>query len=326
MAHSKHQDNRALNYLRFSRSQRRAMIFMLLLASGFLVFMHLKQKSQTHFSEDVVATTATLDAMVIKDSGYTYSSGPSTNYPKVEHNVRNSFQPASLSLRPANFDPNTAGFDDLIALGISEKAVQNILNYRQKGGRFKKPEDLGKIYSLKANEVEQLIPFVKIENVSEIDSDAGNGMSNEDVVSAPAPAKNKPIPISVNVNKADSMTWQLLPGIGAKRASSILKFREKLGGFVSIGQVAETYGLPDSVFQKIKNNLEWEPGQIKQLSLNHATEAELKTHPYIGWQWAKLIVAYRNQHGPYQSVDDLMKIHIMKKDWLEQVRPYLKAD
>jgi DNA uptake protein ComE-like DNA-binding protein len=41
---------------------------------------------------------------------------------------------------------------------------------------------------------------------------------------------------------------------------------------------------------------------------------------------AKIIVAYRNQHGPYQRVDDLLKIHIIQKDWLEKVRPYLKAD
>lgn len=319
-------DNLAFNYLRFSRSQRRAMIIMLLSTGCFLVFLQWKQKSPANLSEDVFAAAATLDALSVKDSASGYSSVNYTQYPTNRRKGSKQFQPAVLSLSPSNFDPNTAGFDELTALGISEKAARNIMQYRQKGGRFKKPEDLGKIYALKANEVEQLIPFVKIAIISEIAADAAVGMSNSAVVSASVPVKVKPIPITINVNRADSMTWQLLPGIGAKRASAILKFREKLGGFVCIEQVAETFGLPDSVFQKIKSNLEWEPGQIEQLSLNNASEAELKAHPYIGWQWAKIIVAYRNQHGPYQSVDDLMKIHIMKKDWLEQVRPYLKAD
>ena len=327
MARSKHQsDSLALNYLRFSRSQRRAMIILLVTAACFLIFFQWKQPSQPHLSAEAFAATEALHAIMVKESVAGSATVQFKQNPAVKRKGNQPFEPAALTLRPANFDPNTAGFEALSALGLGEKAVNNIIHYRQKGGRFKKPQDLGKIYALKPNEVEQLIPFVKIETVSETAGTAGDGNSTVEMVFAAAPAKHKPIPISINVNRADSTTWQLLPGIGAKRAAAVLKFREKLGGFVSIEQVGETFGLPDSVFQKIKTNLAWEPGQIEQLSLNHASEAELKSHPYIGWQWAKLIVAFRNQHGPYATVDDLMKIHIMKKDWLEQVRPYLKAD
>lgn len=327
MARSKHQsENFVLNYLRFSRSQRRAMIIMLFSAACYLVFVHLKQQSPTPLSSETFAATETLPAIMVKQSPARSAGAPFQQVAAAKRKGNIPFEPAALSHRPAHFDPNTASFEALCALGLNPKAANNIIQYRQKGGRFKKPEDLRKMYALKPEEATLLIPFVKIETVGEMAEVAGNGNSSAELFAAVAPSKHKPIPISINVNRADSATWQLLPGIGAKRAVSILKFREKLGGFVSIEQVGETFGLPDSVFQKIKNNLEWEPGQIEQLSLNHATEAELKAHPYIGWQWAKLIVAYRNQHGPYATVDDLMKIHIMKKEWLEQVRAYLKAD
>jgi competence protein ComEA len=314
------------SYLKFSRSQRRAMLIMLFPSAGLLAFFQWKQKTVSQSPYEAFVETENLQAIAVKQSFPGKSSGSFAHYPVAKRKTGSDFKPAALSLKPAPFDPNKVSFEELTGFGLSEKAANNILHYREKGGRFKKPEDLEKIYSLAPNETAQLIPFVKIEAVAETGSVAGSGMSGTELISSAAPAKYKPVPISINVNLADSMSWQLLPGIGAKRASSILKFREKLGGFVSIEQVGETYGLPDSIFRKIRNSLLWEPGQIEQLSLNNATEAELKSHPYIGWQWAKLIVAYRNQHGPYQSVDDLMKIHIMKKEWLDKVRPYLKTD
>jgi competence ComEA-like helix-hairpin-helix protein len=59
----------------------------------------------------------------------------------------------------------------------------------------------------------------------------------------------------VDINSADTTPFIALPGIGAKLAQRIIKFRDKLGGFYSIDQVAETFGLPDSTYQKIKPRL-----------------------------------------------------------------------
>ena len=56
----------------------------------------------------------------------------------------------------------------------------------------------------------------------------------------------------VNINTADTSAFIALPGIGNKLALRIVNFRDKLGGFYSIDQIGETYGLPDSVFRKIK--------------------------------------------------------------------------
>ncbi len=312
------------NYFRFSRSQRRAMICLLSAAISVLLLLQVLLKPAAGVPDEVLV--ASLPVINMKEPAAGLSNVPNEPYRQIQRKSGRNFEPAPLSLKPSPFDPNTAGFAELTAFGLSEKAVLNIIHYREKGGRFQKPGDLGKIYALKPAEVEQLIPFVQIKKRIEFTETAARITPENELTTSASPASLKPIPVTININLADSLSWMLLPGIGAKRASSILKFREKLGGFLSVEQVGETFGLPDSVFQKIKKQLVWEPGQIDQLSVNHATEAELKAHPYIGWQWAKIIVAYRNQHGPYASLDDLMKIHIMKKEWLEMMKPYLKAD
>jgi len=63
---------------------------------------------------------------------------------------------------------------------------------------------------------------------------------------------------------------------------------------------------------------------IRQLNLNAASTEDLDKHPYISGKQAKIIVAYREQHGTFDSVDDLAKITaISDKKWLEKIKPYL---
>ncbi len=317
----------AENYLSFSRSQRRAMACMVIFGMVFLGYLYRQNMGQSNAIPEPFVTTEVVTELLVKDTGF---SGTYTNNYQVRNYPENNYvRPGSVAPTGSlfYFDPNTATEDELLALGLREKTAQNIINYRSKGGRFRKPEDLAKLYSLKPDEAERLMPYVRIEDEPEANTESGGGfVSTEAPVERPASPKLRSDIAPVDVNVADSITWMVLPGIGAKRASAILKYRERLGGFISIEQVGETFGLPDSVFQKIQPGLTIGGGKIEQLSINTATEAELKAHPYIGWQIAKIIVAYRNQHGAYKSVDDLLKIYVIKKDWLEKTRPYLKVD
>ncbi len=115
--------------------------------------------------------------------------------------------------------------------------------------------------------------------------------------------------------------------IGEKRAQQLVKYREKLGGFLSVEQVAQMYNLPDSVFQKIRPMLVLESREIRKINLNTASAAELATHPYFSKKQADLIVNYRQQHGPYRSVDGIDQIiPFTDKVWLAKVKAYLAVD
>jgi competence protein ComEA len=127
----------------------------------------------------------------------------------------------------------------------------------------------------------------------------------------------------IDVNTADTTAFISLPGIGSKLAARIVKFREKLGGFYSIEQIGEVYGLQDSVFQKIRKYLQLKDASVKKININTATADELKAHPYISYSIANAMVAYRNQHGDFQSVEGIKKIMIVTEEWYFRIAPYL---
>jgi competence protein ComEA len=108
-------------------------------------------------------------------------------------------------------------------------------------------------------------------------------------------------------------------------AARIVNFRDKLGGFYSIEQVGETFGLPDSTFQKIKPLLQLKNSSIRKININTATVDELKAHPYIKYSIANPIVAYRTQHGPFSNIEDIKKVMVVTNEIYNKIAPYLIA-
>lgn len=130
----------------------------------------------------------------------------------------------------------------------------------------------------------------------------------------------------IDINLADTAAFIALPGIGSKLASRIVLFREKLGGFYSVKQIAEVYGLKDSVYQKIVSYLKCDAAAVRKLHINIAGKDELKQHPYIRWQIAEAEVAYREQHGRFNSLNDLAKINLIDSVVLTKMIPYLSLN
>ncbi|WP_420832406.1 ComEA family DNA-binding protein [Paraflavitalea pollutisoli] len=130
-------------------------------------------------------------------------------------------------------------------------------------------------------------------------------------------------PAIIDINAADTSAFIALWGIGSKLAARIVNFREKLGGFHGVEQVGETYGLPDSTFQAIRSHLQCAAPDLRTININTADADVLDQHPYISRSQAYAIVRYREQHGSYQAVDQLLQITILTPDNLEKMRPYL---
>lgn len=213
------------------------------------------------------------------------------------------------------FDPNSLSEKGWLKLGASEKLAKTILNYRNKGGKFYRVEDLQKIWGMSPGFYERIKSYVQLpEKKQEYER-------NEFVYEKKV--YEKPAPSIVNINEADSLALEQLPGIGPKLSARIIAYRKKLGGFYKVEQVGETYGLADSVFQKIKNRFIIS-GVVKKISINTATKEELKDHPYVRWKLANAIVAYREQHGNFKNANDLKKLIILDEATIEKLLPYLE--
>lgn len=216
--------------------------------------------------------------------------------------------------RPAalfEFDPNTLTAEGWKKLGLRERSIQTIRKYISRGGKFRQPADLKKIYGLWEEEAQRLMPYVRIE-------------SSRPVYEAREyPKYKKPEPGIVDINSADTGALIALPGIGAKLAQRIINFRDKLGGFYAVEQVKETYGLPDSTFQKIQSLLQCSPGRVAKIDINTADAQTMAKHPYIGRNLANAIVKYREQHGPYKSVENLQEIVLVTPEIFKKIVQYL---
>jgi competence ComEA-like helix-hairpin-helix protein len=225
-------------------------------------------------------------------------------------------EPVRKTAERFHFDPNTIDAAGWQRLGLPERVVNTIIKYRSKGGRFRRSEDLQKIWSLPEGFYESVKDYIRIPQAEE------NSVAFTASADAKPFVRNEPTPSFVSINEADTSAWIALPGIGSKLAARIVNFRDRLGGFYSVDQVGETYGLPDSTFQKIKNRLVLRTG-VRKMNINTVSKEELKGHLYIRWQLANAIVEYRNQHGAFTSLEELKKIALIDEATFAKIIPYL---
>ncbi len=214
------------------------------------------------------------------------------------------------------FDPNTLDAVGWQKLGIKDKTVASMQKYIAKGGRFREPEDLQKVWGLRDDEKERLIPYVRI-------AASAQPIYTNNYTPYEKKTYEKKVIAPVDINAGDSAAFDALPGIGGGYSRRIINFRNRLGGFYKVEQIGETFGLPDSVFQKIKPLLKISGNDVRKLNINTAKEEELKAHPYIRWQLAKVITAYRSQHGDFKTLQELKKIMTIDEETYNKISPYL---
>jgi competence ComEA-like helix-hairpin-helix protein len=310
-------------YLSFTKKERTGIFILLLIILicillPFLFPYFISQKTYDHSQFDKEIAKLKIQQADTTNRNYN-SKFDENNYANYsEPNYKNDY--TKLKGELFYFDPNTASVDDWKRLGIRDKTAQTIQKYINKGGHFYKPEDIGKIWGLHRDDIDRLLPFVRIGNLKTkyARNDSFDFKKNIDSY------KYKKPPVqNVEINSADTTAFIALPGIGSKLAQRIMAFRDKLGGFYSIDQIRETYGLPDSTFIKIKPKLNLTNVSVKKININTATLEEMKSHPYIRYNIANAIVQYRRQHGNFSSVEDIKKIMIITDEVYNKVSPYL---
>ena len=129
----------------------------------------------------------------------------------------------------------------------------------------------------------------------------------------------------IDINRADTGLLQRLPGIGGVLAARIVMFRKKLGGFSSLSQLREVYGLSEEVYRQIAGRLACDPDLIRKININAEELYPLRSHPYTKGNIAQTIISYREQHGLFDSLSELKKINSIVPEALEKMLPYLSV-
>ncbi len=128
----------------------------------------------------------------------------------------------------------------------------------------------------------------------------------------------------VEINTADSATLVSLPGIGPTLASRIIKYREGLGGFLSLEQLPEVYGFKEDLLFDLKERLIISPIPNAGFDINAVDYKTLSAHPYFKYSLSKAILNYRKQHGNFKSIEEIKKIKIINDSIYNRISIYLR--
>ncbi len=218
------------------------------------------------------------------------------------------------------FDPNTVSKDSLIRLGFKKRVAETWVKFRSKGKKYKSKEDLLSIYGIDSSLVSRLnnfLIFPRKEKKSKVYAKSNQEYEKE------FEAKIYQIPAKkIDLNSCTEEDLKALGGIGSIFASRILKYRDLLGGYVRKDQLKEVYGLTDSTFQVIQNFVEISsPPEL--LQINTASKKQLSDHYFIDYKAAKLIYAYRAEHGPFIDKQDFQSLKGIPEHKKNEILPYL---
>lgn len=239
-----------------------------------------------------------------------------------------SYAPTHLAVHLFPFDPNHADSTTLLRLGFSQWQVNNMMKYRQRKGRWRSPDDLRRLYGLSESDFQRLRPYIRIAKADQrgkyvpFPREPYYGVpKGEEVTYEKHPKLSEGTTLSLNTS--DTTALKQLPGVGSYYAQKIVKYRERLGGFVNTAQLADVEGLPAGLSRWF--TVELNP-QVRQLRINHATFKELVRHPYLSYEQTKVIVNHVRQYGPIHSWRDLRLYKEFSESDFERLTPYVRFD
>jgi DNA uptake protein ComE-like DNA-binding protein len=223
------------------------------------------------------------------------------------------------------FDPNTADSSQLIRLGLQSWQVRNIYKYRARGGVYRKKEDFARLYGLTVKDYHRLEPYIRISSdyqpAATLVGDKANGANGANGTNGTNGVYPRKIDSTQHVvlNTADTTTLRQVPGIGIYFAKEIVRYGQRLGGYVSVDQLDEIADFP----QASKKYFVVQQAHPKKLNVNQLTLQQLRRHPYINYYQARAIKEYCRLHGPLKSLDDLRLSRDFPPEVIQRLAPYV---
>jgi competence ComEA-like helix-hairpin-helix protein len=227
----------------------------------------------------------------------------------------------TIAIRMEVFDPNTADSSTLVHLGFKPWQAKNMVKYRAAGGRYRKPEDLKKLYGMTDSMFQALTPYIYIAR-EEVDSVAVDSLRKDSLPRWKEENKDT----ILNLRTADTVELKMIHGIGSYRARQIVRYREQLGGFVSVEQVLEAKGMENVDADSLLAHFWIDSVKIEPMNVNSVGVQRLSRHPYLRFEQAQAIYELRRKKIRLDSIQQLQQIECISAETLEKIAPYLNFD
>ncbi len=229
------------------------------------------------------------------------------------------------------FDPNKYTIEEWMAIGLSEKQAQSILNYLGSGAHFRVKSDLLKSYVIDSSLYALLRPKINLpegkpNDINQQDPKRYNQEEfSEQFLARDTQTSEKDSLKPIQINTASQKELEKISGIGPFFAKEIINKREKFGGIININELLDIYNMDEEKLNEIKPFLIIDKEHVNKLNINTASEQELNKHPYISSDMAHSIVYFRKNYKTYKSLDELLLSPYINSKTLNKLRPYLKV-
>ena len=217
-------------------------------------------------------------------------------------------------IEPEPFAIDTASAAYLTALGFSPRQAEVMIRYREASGGIRTPEQFRRCYAVSDEMAERLLPYIIFDERGPqpeppAASEAGSGS-----------ASGKP----VEINSADSAALRSVRGIGERSVTEIMRYRELLGGYHSVEQIAELPCVTESNYEKILQQIYCDSCKITKIDINFADPKELARHPYVSAKALRKIVKQRKLKGGWSGIEEMTEDNIFTEEEAERLAPYLR--
>jgi competence protein ComEA len=230
------------------------------------------------------------------------------------------------------FNPNTLDQKGWRELGLSEKQALSVIKFNSKGNSFKKKEDLKKVFVISDEFYKKVEPYIKIENslhqqtivqLEHNENEIRETFNNKSTyLEKPTQKEFEPI----ELNSADTSVLKSLKGIGSFYAIKILRYKQKLGGFIKKEQLLEIPEIDSALYQSVKNNILLDSTLIDKIPINKVSSFRLSGHPYFSKNLALALINYRDRNGKYLTKNDLKKCLLVNDKIFNKIVPYLSFE
>ena len=132
----------------------------------------------------------------------------------------------------------------------------------------------------------------------------------------------------ININRADINELQAVKGVGPAIAGRIVEYRNTHGAFRSVEDLINVRGIGASKMKQIRSQVTVQGGSSYVsgsssglVDINHAGLEELQRINGVGRTTAQRIIDYRNAHGQFSSIEDLINVKGIGTATLNKIRP-----
>ena len=207
------------------------------------------------------------------------------------------------------FNPNYLTDYKAYRLGMTVNEIDRLLEFRSSGKWINSAADFQTVTGVSDSLLLQLSPYFKFpEWVTK------NNTSNS--------TKSAPI-LKFDLNSVSAEQLQKIKGIGEVLSNRIVRYRSSIGGYRSLIQLKDVYGLSDEVRKELSKHLKAIPDHFDRKNINEIGILELSELPYFNYELAKAVINYRTLHEGIDSIEVLSKIDDFPTAKFDRIQLYL---